>query len=139
MPKEVRERDFTKQVRQYRDVDICLRRNPVTNDIAIKKNEDAIKQALKNLMLTRPGEKPFAPDTGSNIPDLLFEPLDEFTADRLELEIINNVQQFDERIEITDISIIPDYEENAFIADFEFRIIGTPLVQEINFVLKRPE
>lgn len=139
MPKELRERDFTQKVRQYKDIDICLRRNPVTNDIAVKKNEEAIKQALKNLMLTRPGEKPFSPYTGSNIPDLLFEPLDEFTADRLELEIINNVQQFDERIEITDISIIPDYEENAFIADFEFRIIGTPIVQEINFVLKRPE
>ena len=59
MPKEVRESDFTTPVKQYKDIDLCFRRNPVTGDIAVKENENAIKQALKNLMLTRPGERPF--------------------------------------------------------------------------------
>ena len=73
MPKEVRESDFTTPVKQYKDIDLCFRRNPVTGDIAVKENENAIKQALKNLMLTRPGERPFSPNVGSTIQDLLFE------------------------------------------------------------------
>lgn len=138
MPKELRERDFTVPVKQYKDIDLCLRRNPVTGDIAVKKGEAAIQQALKNLMLTRKGEKLFQPGVGSNIQNLLFEPLDEFAADRLELELINNVAQFDSRIEVVDIDIIPMFDDDAYYANMTYRIIGEPIVEELNFVLKRP-
>ncbi len=139
MPKEVRESDFTAPVKQYKDIDLCFRRNPVTGDIAVKENENAIKQALKNLMLTRPGEKPFSPNVGSTIQDLLFEPLDQFTADRLEIEILSNIAQFDARIEVTDVEIRPSMRENGFICRLDFRIFGSPVVQEVDFVLQRPD
>lgn len=139
MSKTVRRRDFTVPVKQYKDIDLCFRINPVTGDIATKTNEEAIKQALKNLMLTKPGEKPFNPNIGSRIHELLFEPLDDFTADALEAEIRNNVAQFDARIQIIDIDIVTLIYDNAYSATMEFRIIGSPVAQEINFVLKRPE
>lgn len=139
MPKEVRERDFAIPVKQYKDIDICFRRNPVTGDVATKTNENAIKQALKNLMLTRPGEKPFAPMVGSEIQELLFEPLDEFTADRLEVEVLSNIAQFDARIEIVDIEVRPEFDDNGFFVRLDFRILGSPVVQEVDFVLQRPD
>lgn len=138
MAKDVRERDFEIPLKKYKDVDLCFKRNPITGDIAVKKDERAIEQALKNVMLTRKGEKPFAPNVGSNISDILFEPMDAFSADRLERELIDNVGQFDERIRIIDVEVREDRSESGYICRIDYRIIGEPIVEQLNFVLKRP-
>ena len=75
--------------RSFKDVNISFAKNAVTKDTAIVKNENAIKQAIKNLVLTRPGEKHFQPEIGSEVYTLLFEPLDDFTAETIQDEIIN--------------------------------------------------
>ena len=68
-------------------------RNPFTKDIYGVSNENAIKQSIKNLVLTVPGEKPFQPLVGSRVNELLFEPLDPFIADSIKDEIINTIKQ----------------------------------------------
>ena len=78
--KDIDGSDF-KRSRRSEDVNISLPKNPFTKDIYGVSNENAIKQSIKNLVLTVPGEKPFQPLVGSRVNELLFEPLDPFIAD----------------------------------------------------------
>jgi phage baseplate assembly protein W len=116
-----------------------LSRNPFTDDISTVKNDNAIKQSVKNLVLTTPGEKPFQPLIGSKINDLLFEPLDAFTSDAIRDEIINTINQYEPRVDLTEVSVEPIYEGNKFSIEVEYRIVGLPVVETITFVLQRPE
>ena len=57
----------------FRDISLTLKRNPLTRDLVILKNEYAISRAVQNLVLTIQGEKPFDPDFGCAVNRLLFE------------------------------------------------------------------
>jgi hypothetical protein len=128
-----------KKSRSFLDLNVALSRNPFTDDVSSVQNDNAIKQAVKNLVLTTPGEKPFQPLIGSNVNDLLFEPLDAFTGDAIRDEIINTINQYEPRVELTEVTVEPIYEGNKFSIEIEYRIVGLPVVENITFVLQRPE
>ena len=124
--------------RSFKDVNISFSKNPVTKDTAVVKNENAIKQAIKNLVLTRPGEKHFQPEMGSEVYTLLFEPLDDFTAETIQDEIINTINGNKDRVSLEGVIVEVDEERNGFQVEIEYRIVGIPLVEQISFVLQRP-
>ena len=124
--------------RSFKDVNISFSKNPVTKDTAIVKNENAIKQAIKNLVLTRPGEKHFQPEIGSEVYTLLFEPLDDFTAETIQDEIINTINGNEDRVSLESVICEVDEERNGFQVEIRYRIVGIPLVEQISFVLQRP-
>ena len=94
---------------------------------------------IKNLVLTVPGEKPFQPLVGSRVNELLFEPLDPFIADSIKDEIINTIKQHEPRVDLTEVTVLPVYERNQINVSVEYRIVGLPIVENITFVLQRPE
>ena len=59
--------------RAFKDFDLTFRRNPVTNDVNTLKNEEAIKEAVKNIVRYNFYEKPFLPNYGGNITGAFFE------------------------------------------------------------------
>ena len=98
----------------------------------------AIKQAIKNLVLTRPGEKHFQPEMGSEVYNLLFEPLDDFTAETIQDEIINTINGNEDRVSLVRVDVEVDSEKNGFQVEVEYRIVVIPLDEQITFVLQRP-
>jgi len=124
--------------RSFKDVNVSFAKNPVTKDTAVVKNENAIKQAIKNLVLTRPGEKHFQPEIGSEVYALLFEPLDDFTAETIQDEIINTINGNEDRVSLDSVICEVDEERNGFQVEISYRIVGIPLVEQISFVLQRP-
>ena len=130
--------DFKKS-RAFADILMSFKRNPFTDDASIVRNDNAIKQAIKNLILTTPGEKPFQPTVGSKVMDMLFEPLDPFTADAVKDEIINTVNQYEPRVELTKVDVTAIPEGNKLNITLEYRIVGLPIVETIEFVLQIPE
>jgi|TARA_B100000035_G_scaffold304036_1_gene303263 phage baseplate assembly protein W len=125
--------------RSFTDLAIGMARNANTKDVAVVKNDNAIKQAVRNLILTTPGEKPFQPLVGSNISQLLFEPLDDFTEDAIRQEIINTINRFEPRVRLETVEVIGNFSRNTFDVAVEYRIVGIPIVETIEFVLQRPE
>ena len=125
--------------RSFQDLANSFAKNPVTKDLVVLKNQNAIKQAMKNLVLTSPGEKLFQSEVGSKVYQLLFEPLDAFTVDTLQAEITNTLRIFEPRVEVISVEItaLDDYHELR--VDVEYRIVGQPLVQTIDFILQRAE
>lgn len=136
--KKIRGKDFIES-RSFKDLGIGFTRNANTKDVAIVKNDNAIKQAVKNLILTVPGEKPFQPDIGSRISELLFEPLDPFTSISIKEEVINTITQYEPRVIIVAVNVKANFEKNSFDVELRYQIVGLPPVETIEFVLQRPE
>ena len=89
--------------------------------------------------MTVPGEKPFQPEVGSRVNDLLFEPLDPFVVDALRDEIINTIKQHEPRVDLHIVDVQPIYTQKIVNISVQYKIVGLPIVEDITFVLQRPE
>ena len=136
--KKIKGSSFTES-RSFKDLSVGFTRNANTKDVAIVKNDNAIKQSVKNLILTVPGEKPFQPEIGSRISELLFEPLDPFTSDSIKQEVINTISQYEPRVRIINVFVKANFDKNSFDVELRYQIVGLPPVESIEFVLQRPE
>jgi phage baseplate assembly protein W len=122
--------------RQFRDLSIGMLPNPNTEDFAMVKNENAIKQSIRNLVLTQFGERPFQPNNGSRLKSMLFENFDVFMLEDLKSEIVSVVGRLEPRVELTD--VIVKYEGgNELEVEVEYRIVGETLTQTVDFLLER--
>ena len=128
-----------KRSKSFKDFNVAFARNLFTDDVSSVTNENSIKQAIKNLILTVPGEKPFSPLVGSRVYELLFEPLDPFTLDSIYEEIINTINNHEPRVELINVDLTPYYENNKIHVTVEYQVIGVPILETITFVLQRPE
>ena len=90
----------TKNIRQFKDLDLNFSIHPVRKDINKNLNEMAVINAVKNLVLTNHFEKPFHPEIGSNVRRLLFDNLDTVTASAIESEIRTTITNFEPRVSI---------------------------------------
>lgn len=126
----------TRESRSFRDVALSFSRNPLTADINILKDENAIKAAVKNIILTKPGEKLFEPNFGSRISDLLFEQFDFIVRDQMETEIRNSISLYEPRVEVEEVNVNWLEESYEIEVTIQYIIIGEPLVREISFLLE---
>lgn len=122
--------------RQFRDLSIGMLPNPNTEDFAMVKNENAIKQSIRNLVLTQFGERPFQPNNGSRLKGMLFENFDVFMLEDLKSEIISVVGRLEPRVELTDVIVKYD-GGNELEVEVEYRIVGETLTQTVDFLLER--
>jgi phage baseplate assembly protein W len=127
----------TKVARTYKDLDLLFNIHPVKKDINKHTAEMAVINSVKNLILTNHYERPFQPDLGSNVSKLLFENMDAVTASSLEREITQVINNFEPRVSIYRVAVIPDYDNNGFTVDMEFLINNQTDPIEITFFLER--
>jgi phage baseplate assembly protein W len=123
--------------RTFKDLDLNFTKHPVKLDINVHKNEFAIINSIKNLILTNHYEKPFRPDVGSNIRRLLFENIDSVIAAQIEKEISEVIGNFEPRAQVSKVTAISSPDENAYKVELEFFIINNPNPITINFFLER--
>ena len=123
--------------REYRDLDLSFKVHPIKKDINKHIGEYAVINSIKNLMLLGHYEKPFRPDIGSNLRRLLFEPMDNVTSATLEREIETVVGNFEPRVSISKIQLIPDFDNNGYSINLEFYIVNRTDPVTIKFFLER--
>lgn len=124
------------QRKPYSDLDVSLARD-VTNDIAPLKDIDAVKAAVKNLVLTSFGERPFQPNLGSAIKSLLFEPADRISIAVLRKSIVDVLRKNEPRIDSITIEVKDESENNRYVIDLGFRVISLNQEVDISFYLQR--
>ena len=123
--------------RTFRDLDLNFTIHPVRKDINVHKNEYAVINSIKNLILTNHYERPFQPEIGSNIRRLLFEPVDSVTAAQIEREIAETINNCEPRAQISKVTAVGSPDENGYKIDLVFFIINNPNPISINFFLER--
>lgn len=122
---------------KYTDIDLNFSRNPITNDVSILQDVDAVKSAVRNIILTNFGERPFNPIFGSGIRRLLFEPLTVITASSIRTFIETALENFEPRIEVIQIDVYADADNNAFQVTIGFRMLGDTRIVLVPITLKR--
>ena len=120
----------------FKDISLSLKRNPLTKDLLVLKNESAISRSVQNLVLTLQGEKMFNPSLGCAVNSLLFENVDSFTADNLRREIEAVIKNSEPRVIIDNVEVDPDFDRNAMDVTLVYLIIGIDAQpQQLSFVL----
>lgn len=126
----------TKRSRSFRDISLSFKRHPITNDVTVLKNEDAIKKSVINLIRTKVGERFFNDILGTSVGDTLFE-LDTFDNDILREEIITLLKNYEPRIELTNVFTETQTDTNDLFIQINYDIVGLPLpTQAIEFILQ---
>lgn len=122
----------------FKDIGIAFKKHPITNDLVTIKNDADIKQAVKNLILTRKGERFFQPELGSSLLDLLFEPMDFGTIGLIEEEIRRVLSVYEPRVEVQELRTEPNFEDNGYEVELTFKIVGRrDIAYDIEFFLER--
>jgi phage baseplate assembly protein W len=111
--------------------------HPTRKDISSIKDLEAVKHAVKNLVLTNFNERPFHPEIGSNVSALLFEPADNFTAMSIRDEIVYVLKNFEPRSTGHTVEVTNNSDRNAYEITIGFSVIFSPQRAEINFYLQR--
>ena len=121
----------------FKDISLSFKRHPVTNDILILKNEDAIKRSVQNLVRIIRGEVFFNELLGTRISGSLFELANSDYIDPMKTEIETVIKNFEPRVALkgVDFSTFPD--ENAIEVTINYDIIGLSApTQSVNFILE---
>ena len=126
-----------RQSRAFKDISLSFKRHPVTNDILALRNEDAIKRSVRNLVETINEERFFNPLIGSHVRESLFKLADNSLRATLKTQIRTTIENFEPRVNLTDVIINHPNDTNDLEVTVTYDIIGqeaTP--QEITFILQ---
>ncbi len=102
----------TKVSRAFKDISLSFKKHPVTNDVTVLRNEDAIKKSVINLTRTRINERFFNDLLGTSIADNLFENMGSGLETALEEEISTLLGNYEPRIELNSVYVIADQDSN---------------------------
>lgn len=124
--------------KQFKDISLSFKKHPVTKDILVLKDNDAIKKSVMNIVRTSIGDRFYESTLGTKVGDLLFSlNTDEYGQSLLKSEIKTTLQNWEPRVKVRriDTSFLNDSDSVEIIVEYE--IIGQPdIPQEIQFVLE---
>ena len=123
--------------RSFRDISLSFSRHPVTNDVLVLKNEDAIKKSVINLVRTRIGERFFNNLLGTSVDNSLFELNGLEVSTILDEEIKTVLSNFEPRIVVRDVIVESMEDSNELNVKISYDIVGLPFPpQNIEFLLQ---
>ena len=112
------------EVSTFKDLSVTFKKHPVTDDLVTVKDKAAVAQSIKGLLLTRRGERPFQPNLGSGLQDLLFEPLDYGSAAMIKQEIQSCINKYEPRVRVQRIYCNVDFDNNGYNVEMQYKIVG---------------
>ena len=121
----------------YKDFDMNFTRNPLTNDLAVKKDVNSISQSLKNLVNTNFYERPFHPEIGCNVRGLLFQPADAITMVDLRSAIRETIRNHEPRVKVEQILIEDNSDKNQYHVRLTYTTQMNVVPTEFAFILER--
>lgn len=121
----------------YQDLDLHFGIHPVTKDLATLKDASAIVRSVYNLLLTNHYERPFRPELGSNIRQMLFENITQSTAQTIRRFIQETIRNFEPRVTVQRVDVIANEDQNAYEVRLEFFIDIQPTPYTTSFLLER--
>lgn len=124
--------------KKFVDLNPKFEKNPLTGDLPVLKNENAVRQAVKNIVMTQRGERPFRPFFGSTVGSVLFENLDLYNVDEISIAIEDALKAYEPRVQMQNVTVINDIDSNSVEVIIDYTITGIPLdTQSLNLILER--
>ena len=124
--------------RQYTDLDLFFGRKTSDSDVSKVTDVQAVKRSIRNLVLLNHYEKPFHPEIGSGVRDMLFELMTPVTAVILTRKIEDVINNFEPRARLVAVRAFPNLDRNAYDVSVEFYVINTPTeLVDLTILLER--
>ena len=128
---------ITRISRGFKDISLSFTPHPVTKDLPILKNENAIVRSVRNLVQTIPTERFFNSLLGSEVRSSLFGFVDYGTAGVIEDQILTTIANFEPRVENVEVDAVPEPDDNTFAVIVRFDVVGQDIPsQEFTFLLE---
>jgi|TARA_B100001057_G_scaffold444699_1_gene481865 phage baseplate assembly protein W len=127
----------TRNSRKFRDIDLDFGRNTVTNDVNVVEDVIAVKRSVKNLIQTNFYERPFQPELGCGIRELLFENFTPMTRVFLQRKIEEVIVNYEPRVQLQNVTVDDDQDRNRLVVDIYFYVVGVPGPQVVQTFLQR--
>ena len=118
--------NIARNVRQYRDLDLFFSRKQGSGDVNRITDIEAVKRSVRNLVLTNFYEKPFHPEIGSGVRDMLFENMSPITAVVLARKVEDVIENFEPRARLIGVRALPNLDRNEYEVTIEFFVVNTP-------------
>ena len=123
--------------RAFKDISLSFDPHPITKDLPVLKNEEAIRRSVRNIVQTIPTEKFFNPLFGSDVRGSLFDFVDFGTASVISDQILISIENFEPRVDNLQVEVLPRPDSNEFEVTVVFDIIGQEFpTQEYSFLLE---
>ena len=120
----------------FKDISMSFETNPLNEDLIALKNSSAIARSIRNIVFTQPGEKFFNPEFGSRVSESLFEIVDEVSSIAIRDEIRSSIINYEPRVKLLDVVVIPNVDDNEMNVTVKYKIIGIDIPpQQLDFVL----
>ena len=123
--------------RKFSDIDLNFTRNTITSDIIKVEDVIAVKRSVKNLVQTNFYERPFQPELGCGVRELLFENFTPMTKVFLEKKIQEVLLNYEPRIDLQSVKVDDDQDNNRLVVDIYFYVVGSPGPQTVTTFLQR--
>jgi len=121
----------------YKDLDFSFTAHPNTGDAVKVVDNNAVKQSIKALLFTGRGERLFQPEIDTPLRRMLFEPLDAITAEVLSRSIKTTIQNYEPRVKLEGVQVVPNYKENSYEVSIFFTTLGVNQSTSLTLSLQR--
>jgi phage baseplate assembly protein W len=128
---------MARNTRTYTDLDFNFLLHPRSGDVSSRSDEEAIKQSIRNLVLTRNFERPFRSYLGSQVTALLFEPASPLLTSMIEKTITDVINNYEPRAVLLNVTVTFSQENNSMYVSITFKIRNTENPITVNLILER--
>lgn len=128
---------MARNTRTFSDLDLNFTAHPVTKDITLRFDENAVKTSLRNLILTSNYERPFHSEIGSPIKRLLFEPATPMTQVMIKKAVEDTVINFEPRVQLLEVDVNVSGDNNSVYVSIYFKLVNTERPLSLDLVLER--
>jgi phage baseplate assembly protein W len=115
-----------RSVKQYSDLDLFFSKKKASKDVSRVFDILAVKRSVRNLILMNHYEKPFHPEIGSGVRDVLFENMTPTTAHILTRKIEMVIEQFEPRARLISVTAFPNLDRNEYECTISFYVVNAP-------------
>jgi len=123
--------------RKFTDLDFGFSVNPGSGDVGKKINEEAIKQSMRNLILTKRYERPFRPNLSSQVTDYLFELFTPNIKMTIERVIYDVIRTYEPRVQLLDVDVSSTPEQHSLEVSISYMVVGINIPSVYTFILER--
>ena len=122
---------------KFSDLDLSFTRNPITGDISLKTDYEAVKRSIRNLVMTNQYERLFQPTIYGGITDQLFELSGPFAVIETKDRIKQVIQDFEPRAILQDVTVAIVAETQNMLCTITFRLENDDRIETLNLALER--
>lgn len=121
----------------YSDLDIFFNVHPLTQNLVLKKNIEAVRQSVRNLVLTNLGERPFHPDIGADVRRSLFSNFGPMTASIIKSNVLRVIESYEPRTTEVRVYVTPNIDRNGYDLKVVFKIVNLTTPVTVDLFLER--